>query len=154
MITLKKFRKIDQEVKNWTEVRTLYALSAFEDLDKAMDNLRAREGTSSDRIGYYNVLTGEKHILAANEIILDALRSWAAELDINAIVWTDLPPNFQDKLNIPFTAENIGKYLNGLEANVFAQAKRYIDKTDEQVQTRFRTEIVKAARRYSKQQAT
>lgn len=128
---------------NWTEVQTLYATSAFEDLEKARENLQTREETSSDRIGYYNFLTGEKHIRAANEIILDALRTWAAALEIDAVIWTDLSPNFQDKLNMPFNLENIGKYLKGLETNVFVEAKRYIEKTDAQVQTRFRTEIAK-----------
>jgi hypothetical protein len=126
---------------NWGEVKTLYAISSFDDISQAIENLRLREGTKAEKIGYYNFLTNEKQIRKANEIILPRLEEWKAQVAIDEVIWTDLPPNFQDRLKIPYTVENIGKYLNGLDIEAFDRAKQYVNRTPAQVETRFRKEI-------------
>ncbi|PWS32627.1 hypothetical protein [Pedobacter paludis] len=126
---------------NWTDVVTLYAISLFDDIDHAVENLRAREGTVVENIGYYNFSNGEKRVREANESILPRLQSWAVEIGIDAVIWTDLSPNFSIRLKIPFNMENIKKYLNGVESGTFKIAKGYIDNAPKQVDTRFRRDI-------------
>jgi hypothetical protein len=126
---------------NWTEVKTMYAISSFQDLTQAIENLRNREQTIIDRIGFYNFLTDEKHIREGNNFIIPNLISWQAQNYIDAVIWTDLPPNFQDLLKLHFNLENIEKVLKGLKKEEFEFAKKYINNTPAQITTRFRPEI-------------
>lgn len=126
---------------NWTEVTTQYAISAFQQLNQALENLMIREKTVLNRIGYYNFLTDEKHIRPANEVIIPNLKVWRDQTNVDAVIWTDLPPNFYDLRRLTFDLKNINVVLKGLNTEEFDLAKEYIVKAPEQISTKFRSEI-------------
>jgi hypothetical protein len=126
---------------NWKEVTTQYAVSAFEQLNQALENLMVREKTALNRIGYYNFLNNEKHIRPANEVIIPNLKAWRDQTNVDAVIWTDLPPNFYDLRRLTFDLGNVDGFLKGLNQEEFALAKEYIANAPEQISTRYRTDI-------------
>jgi len=128
---------------SWDHVTVLYSTSEFTELEAAIENLKIREGTSTKRIGFYNFQTGGKNIREANIPILQNLITWNESKGFDAIIWTDLPPNFKDKLKLALNLENISNVLNKLNSSDFDSAKEYIEKAPEQVTTQFRSEIEK-----------
>lgn len=62
----------------WDKVTTLYAISSFDTLTDAINNLRIREGTTETNIGYYNFLTSEYRIGRAGNEITKNLLHWKA----------------------------------------------------------------------------
>lgn len=125
----------------WQEVITLYAISAFDNLAEAIENLRDREGTSKDRIGFYNFLNGENHLRPANQGIVPALISWGKDSDIDSVIWTDLPPNFTDKTDLAFNLDGITTFFRDLNETELSSARIYVENTPPQVDTRFRSGI-------------
>jgi len=128
---------------NWKQVTVLYSTSEFTELDAAIENLQIREGTPAERIGFYNFQTGDKNIREANIPILENLIYWNKNQGFDAIIWTDLPPNFRDKLNLVFNLENVSHVLKNLNPADFDSAREYIEKAPQQVETLFRGEIEK-----------
>lgn len=126
---------------SYPEVAVLYGISTFLDINVAVENLRLREGTSTKRVGWYNFHTCEKNIRTANEPIIIALNAWKQNLDIDAVIWTDLPPNFQDSTEQVLNLENIAKVLYRLKRDQFIRAKEYLDKAPKQITTKLRPEI-------------
>ncbi|GAA4196124.1 hypothetical protein GCM10022289_01330 [Pedobacter jeongneungensis] len=128
---------------NWKPVRVLYSTSAFEILESAIENLRNREGTSTERIGFYNFQNGDKNIKETNLSVFENILAWNKMKDFDAIIWTDLPPNFRDKLKLEYTLENISKQFVEMSSLEFSSAKEYIEKAPKQIQTEYRSEIEK-----------
>ena len=121
-------------------VQTLWAYSALTELDDAIKNLRDREDTSTRRIGYINLIDGS-HSCNAYPEALYIIMSWAEERELDAIIWTDLSENFQDKLGVDFSEDAAIGYLNGLKGKTRDEAKKYIQETPKQVKTHLRPRI-------------
>ena len=106
------------------------------DLDDAIDNLRIREGTSTKNIGVWR--TGEP----APELVSD-LPVWAKIKGADAVIWTALPPKFQNEVGrVPSPAEAIN-YLCSLENEYQRGAEEYVRKAPVQIRTRYRVEFEK-----------
>ena len=129
---------IDEE--QGTPVRSGYYLSAFQNLDGAIANLRKREKVQSDDIGYVNFKTGRtrQSALKRHPLAFEAIITWARERELEGVVWTGLPANFKEKQKTEFSPEAAVHYLNGLDAEKRAQAVEYIQRAPAQIQTRFR----------------
>jgi len=125
----------------WQNVTCLYAISEFKDLEEARTNLMEREGSPLHRIGYYNFLTDQVQIRQLNKPVIQNLMAWKGQRDIDAVIWTDLPPNFRDSRNLEFNLKNIGVILESLTRDEFVSAKKYIESTPEQVKTTLRSAI-------------
>jgi hypothetical protein len=71
---------------------------------------------------------------------------WAKGLQIDAVIWTNLPTRFggEDK-TIP-SAEEVLAYLRGLRGQSRVQAKRYIQMTPRQIDTDYRRAIESSLR--------
>ena len=70
-------------------VPSLWAWMDVGDLDDAVESLREREGTVARKIGVWK--TGHE----APELI-PGLPAWAADKGAASVIWTALPPKFQD----------------------------------------------------------
>ena len=127
----------------WQDVSVLYAISNFDIVDTAVENLADREGSPISRIGYIDFLNQKHQIRPANRGLLPVLQAWRKEKNFDAVIWTDLPPNFKDKTKTDFTLNNISSYFKGLSQDVFSVAKEYVENTPQQVETTFRSEIYK-----------
>ena len=105
-------------------VPTLFILSPRADIEDAIADLRTREGTSSNNIGFVD-LERNTHRSRVQQLIPD-LRAWASEHNFRGLVWTDLAPNFQSRLGHIFSIDSAEQYLRRLPRGVAAQARRYI----------------------------
>ncbi|WP_208249923.1 hypothetical protein WGT02_16365 [Rhizobium sp. T1470] len=71
---------------------------------------------------------------------LPGLSDWAAARDVDAVIWTDLPPKFQgEEGRIPSIGE--AAYLNGLPDEPRAAAIEYIRNAPAQIDTAYRREL-------------
>ncbi len=121
-------------------VPTRFVLSPRTDLDDAICDLRTREATTSNRIGYVDrkerTQRSNAHPAAA-----DVIRNWAAARGFDAVVWTDLTSNFHEETGIPFSLEAAAEYLRGLPKSVAARARTYIQNAPPEVETSLRRRL-------------
>ena len=85
-----------------------YAITKTTNLNTAIVNLKIREGTISKYIGYFNLKDNSSRYsdrLTKND--LNSFKSFALNHKIDAIIWTDLYPNFKN-----FSTNNALKYIN------------------------------------------
>ena len=133
--------------KHGTDISTFVAISHFQHLDHALSNLCRREGTSLESIGYVCCHCGKSRsniLSTASKRIAD----WAKKQTIDAVIWTDLPSNFDtidksaysdiDDPALPFSMTNAQRYLHGLQAVGAAKAREYIKKAPSEVLTALR----------------
>jgi hypothetical protein len=116
---------------NGSPTPTHFAVSCFDRLGAAVENLRIREGTTLQNIGYLDLVTGRGCTRYAD---LDVVREWAAEHSFNAIVWTDLESNFEAKSREPFSVDAAIAHLAALTAEA-TEAFKYIRNAPAQVDT-------------------
>ena len=121
-------------------VKTLWAYSTYEELDDAIENLRYRERTRTVYIGYYNKTNGRSKCDTIHDEI-GLIISWADEKDLDAVIWTDLPENFKDKMGVDYSEYRAICYLKYLADIPQDKAKKYIQETPPEVVTRLRPKI-------------
>jgi len=121
-------------------VQTLWALSAYEDLNQAKENLRERERTSMEKIGYISIPENDSNCRAVPQVF-DYIRQWAVVKGLDAVIWTDLQADFKDKIKMELNAENITTYLSSLTGESREKAIKYIRMAPSQVETKLRRKI-------------
>jgi hypothetical protein len=98
-----------------SQVRTRYICSPRTRLESAVADLRKREGMNSEvGIGIVDRSNGRKtgRVPAITEII----EQWAAQHAMDAVIWTDLPSNFQERSGKEFTPEAAAFQLQSVPA--------------------------------------
>jgi hypothetical protein len=116
-------------------VPTRYAISARADLDDAICDLAIREGTDKRNIG--NVEAAAK----TDDTVKEVIRSWAQKNGFDAVVWTDLKPNFKKKKQQAFSLEAAEKHLRQLSGVCQRNALLYIKKAPQEVVTPLRQHL-------------
>jgi len=115
-------------------VRTLWALLEVEGVERAREHLRRREGIPEDRpewVGSWSV--GDP---APGRI--PALPAWAAARSLDGVVWTGLPPKFnEEEGSVPSLEEALG-YLKERRGAEWNSAREYVQRAPLQVNTRYR----------------
>lgn len=122
--------------ENGTIVPTLYAISKFKDFEKAKENLRSREGTNHKYIGWYN--RNSATFYSEDFLFKENIKSWITETDIDFVIWTNLPEKWITKTEKEINPKERITYLKELNSDVKEKAKEYIQKTPEQIQTKYR----------------
>lgn len=125
--------------KNAAKVQTLYAISAYQNLDKVILDLVKREETSKERIGWYNKT--EDNFFSEDFEFKDNIKEWISHTDYDAVVWTNLGKRFKDKIKKEHNLENVIEYLEQLTGNTKVIAEEYIRKAPQQIKTAVRKEI-------------
>ncbi|WP_306624148.1 MULTISPECIES: hypothetical protein [Agrobacterium] len=74
---------------------------------------------------------------------LPGLTEWAVSREIDAVVWTDLPPKFQGQDGRVPTHEEVVAYLQALPDEPKAVAIEYIQRAPKQIDTVYRREIAR-----------
>lgn len=123
-----------------SDVPVLWARAAHKDLQQAIDNLRRREGTSTNSIGFLSIPDNRSRYDVIPDI-LPRIRCWAKEKGLDAVVWTALPSNFQAKTKMEFNEDNVVKYLRSLKGDALHDAETYVRKAPEQIETKIRNRI-------------
>jgi hypothetical protein len=119
-------------------VRSLWAVMNMTVLDEAGEALRKREDIPESNAA--------KHIRAWSKggigpgLVLD-LPQWAESRGINSVVWTALPPKFDDKNRRVPTVQEVVSYLSGLTGRTRDNAEQYIRYAPRQIDTPYRRRI-------------
>ena len=129
---------IDEQCES--EVTTLHALSKRSDLPPAIADLRVRERTSQDDIGFCEVAAGRfaHNALSRHPKSCERISAWAQAKGFDAVIWTALGRRFEDVLRIPFSPAAALNYLDGLSAPTRERALQYIHEAPPQTMTAFR----------------
>jgi hypothetical protein len=91
-----------------------YAITNTTNLNNAIQNLKIREGTISKYIGYINLKNNtSRYSDRLTKVDIEKFRSFAIKNNIDAIVWTDLYPNFKN-----FSTENALKYIDSKKKDI------------------------------------
>jgi hypothetical protein len=77
---------------------------------------------------------------ASPQNILD-LGAWAAARGIGAVIWIDLPPQFDKKIGVRPTDDQVITYLKGIAGRVLDEAERYVRFAPPQIDTNLRRRI-------------
>jgi len=106
-------------------VQTLYAISTKDNLHQAILNLSKRENCKIESIGYFD--RTENSFSNPNFQFIRNIIDWIeVKNEIEAVIWTDLPENFQEKTGNSLNEENAISYINGLLLAEQAAAESYI----------------------------
>ena len=127
------------------KVQTLWASADFDDVEDARENLRAREVTLTERIGFATIPRCESRCWG-DPAILEPILEWGQRKGLGAVVWTGLTANhekFREKTGMEMNDDNIIKYLGSLTGQRLKDAKEYVQKAPEQVNTKIRQRIHK-----------
>ncbi len=132
--------------RHGADVPTRFALSPCTNLDSAIADLRTREGTSSGRIGYVNLVrnTEREYARQQHPHACDAIKAWAQAQRLDAVVWTALPSNFEEVAHRPFSVEAAVLYLKALVEPAKSRALEYLQKAPPEVMTPVRTAAMDA----------
>ena len=120
------------------KVRVLWAEMGTENLEEAIENLREREGTTLERIGYVDLSIQDSYRCGVISDMSRTIKEWASTKDIDAVIWTDLPSNFEQETDKDFTGGNVIDYLNQLEDREKREAERYVRNAPDQIRTKMR----------------
>ncbi len=124
-------------------VPTLWAFSRLETLEGAIADLAHREGCGTGSIGFYDWRTGQMQARREAELLRDAVEIWRERVDsdsrpIDAVIWTDLGPKFQEECGLDFNLANVLGFFDGLSGVHWERASAYILRAPRQVATAMR----------------
>jgi hypothetical protein len=125
-------------------VTTRFAPSAFTNLNDAISNLREREGTSSERIGFVNLLanTEREYSRQQHPAACESIKAWAQANDWQAVIWTALVSNFESDGRPPFSTPAAVAYVNSLTGKTQACALEYVNRAPVEVDTPVRRQLL------------
>ncbi|MGO6937872.1 hypothetical protein [Rhizobium johnstonii] len=116
-------------------VTSLWAEMDSDDPEDAKELLRQREGKPHrHHIGLW-------HAGWAEPGSLPGLTEWASSGEIDAVIWTDLPPKFQGAEGRVPSVEEVAAYLRELPNEPQAAAFEYIRRAPVQIDTAYRREL-------------
>lgn len=119
---------------NGTDCRVKYAQSRRCNPNDAICDLRSREGTILNRVGYYFVDSDESGVPE----VPDSIKTWARRKGIDVVVWTGLGSNFSDKEGLPFSVPKAISYLKKLPPAGRKAAAEYMKRAPKSVDTPLR----------------
>ena len=122
-------------------VTTLFAVASFENLDEAILDLAIREGCGKNKIGYC-VKQGKEFCPPKFKYEMNVLNWLDVKDDIDAVLWTNLSPNFEDKIGLKLNAPNVINYLRHLPLETQVKAEEYIRKAPAIIDTPIRRAII------------
>jgi len=124
-----------------TSVRTLWAFFESSVIEDARKSLQLREGIRDKNSEKFiaHISAGEE----TDDSLKKPIQRWLLRKELDAAVWTNLPPNYKGENGQAPTLENTISHLSGLSVNQSSNAEEYIRKTPKQIDTKFRREFEK-----------
>jgi len=96
-----------------------YAITKDTNLNNAIQNLKIREGTIPKYIGYINLKNeNSRYSNRLTQKNIEKFKSFALKNKIDAVVWTDLCPNFKN-----FSTNNAMKYIESKKNDILLYGK-------------------------------
>ena len=118
-------------------VKVLWATLDVATLDEAKKQLRRREETSPENIGWWSPAGASRHTGAAE------IGQWAARRNLEGVVWTALGPKIGEEYRKP-KCEEVLQHLNDLKDTDRKRAEEYVRLAPRQIVTPYRTAIEEA----------
>lgn len=116
-------------------VRVAWCLSRRPSIDEAISDLREREQTTVQNIGWLSV----NGTTSQNDPdIQNSIHAWARERYLNGVVWTNLQSNFAEKTGKPFSVGAAMLYLKSLDGASKIKAIEYFKRAPSFIQTPLR----------------
>lgn len=115
---------------------TFWALLNVQDIDIARELLRDREQINRERPEYVGSIPGEYKGPYGERI-----RAWADHRELDAVVWTALPPKSRDEEDRMPSVDEAIAYLDGLEGDIRDHACNYVRQLPLEIRTPYRTAI-------------
>lgn len=112
--------------------------SGLTNIDAAIVNLADREGSGS--IGSIDLESSPDQ--GPKRQVVDSIREWLREVGLDAVVWTDLKPNFREKVGHQFSVEAAMSYLQQVEGQTRRLAWEYLERAPVAVQTPLRRRLI------------
>ncbi|MGD8106350.1 hypothetical protein ACQE32_06725 [Pantoea sp. FN0302] len=119
---------------NAPAVQVFWALLAVDTLEQACEALRQREQIPQDR----NDGVG---VLIAQGSPVGPLAEWAQQRQIDAVIWTALPPRSANNEGLVPTIDDAIAYLRSLEGEKREHARNYLAQVPQQLDTPYRRAI-------------
>ncbi len=119
-------------------VQTYWAHSQCPTLDPAIKNLAMREGTPDRNIGFLH-RDGSQSTRFPRYV--PRLRTWLTTHGLDAVVWTDLPSNFEKETKQRFSNSAALDYLRLADPPVRATATDYVRIAPAQTRTQLRPRL-------------
>ena len=120
------------------DVRSLWTPMIVPDLDTAKIKLAEREGIKTEDIPRYIGYVSSTG--SSNGQSAEIIGRWATYIGLDAVVWTNLPPRFQNEVRVP-TVEEVLSFLQTRPPETKKRAEEYIRKTPRQIDTEYRRRI-------------
>ena len=98
--------------KTGVENNIYYAETKSSDLNKAINNLKIREKTSKSLIGYINLKENSYRTQLLTHDNIKKITKFAQINGFDAVIWTDIPPNFEQIFDKKFSKEIGLKYID------------------------------------------
>jgi hypothetical protein len=123
---------------------TYSAASSFDNIDAATENLRYCEGMPNHKGVGFTVLDYYKQSewsIGLHPETVKRITVWANENNFDAVIWTALRNNFEQKVAKEFSVMAALQYLESLKGNVFDVALAYIRRAPPEVWTPVREAV-------------
>jgi len=127
-------------------VPVAYRVSARDDPEDAVCDLRQREDTRRNRIGLY--LAGEEEATRWAQAHADAqeeIRKWAKSTGTEAVVWTALESNFAERAKVSFCTETAMEWIKNGDPERRRKAAEYVSRAPAFVKTDLRDKLLAEA---------
>ena len=114
-----------------------WCLSKRAKLEDAVADLRCREGTTNANI--HCIRLDEQPALPNTLEKENPIVTWARGKKLDAVVWTALKSNFEEKVGKPFSVKALLAYAKALSPTGKAKAAEYVWKAPDFVKTKVRS---------------
>lgn len=94
-----------------------YAKTSFSNLNTAIQKLKMREKTSTKNIGFINIESNTFRTSLLSDKKIHELISFAKKNNIGGLIWTEIPPNFEEAFGKPYSKENAIEYIESKHEN-------------------------------------
>ncbi|GAB4204045.1 MAG: hypothetical protein OHK0022_28810 [Roseiflexaceae bacterium] len=127
--------------QNGTPTQTSFTFSDRQRPEDVIYDLSLRERTSTNSIGFYIKDQRRIKIQSRSSIVTEIIFNWANQHDLDAVIWSDRPSNFEKKLGRRFSVDYAIDYLKAFPESRLLHAIRYMAHVPERVDTVLRRRL-------------
>ena len=98
--------------QNGYENPVYFAIAKTNDLNIALTKLKNREKTTKSNVGYINLTKDSYRSTLLTIEQLQKIKLFAEKNNIDSVIWTDIPPNFQEIMGKPFSKNGALLYID------------------------------------------
>lgn len=123
---------------NGAECGTFFNVASLQTIGEVRHALAKREGCRLNDIGYIDNLGGNEQ--SRDVEVATLIREWSLQRRMDAVVWTDLPSNFEQKcggvpIGTAFSVESALSHLKSLPEIGRQNAHEYLSRSPERIET-------------------